>query len=130
MGLFNLFKKEEKIELPPLIPQKQLQIQNNQLPNNLSINNPYQFSEVVTEVGSGNNQNPSNQPFFVRIDKFNEAKKDLIEIERKLRDMENILAKLTITKQKEDEEIESWKSDMKTIRDYLEKINDSIFNKL
>jgi hypothetical protein len=76
-----------------------------------SMNNPSEFNQVAREIGSNGQMNKSD-PFFVRIDKFNDAKKNLIEIEKKMRDMENVLARLGDTKQKEDAEIESWKQDM------------------
>lgn len=71
-----------------------------------------------------------SEPFFVRIDKFNEAKKNLVEISKKIETMESILDKLTETKAKEDAEISSWKQEITKIRSYVSEIDDSIFNKI
>ncbi len=126
MGWFSS-KKEE--ELPATSSLQQLNPNGMQQSVMSSMNNPSEFNQVAREIGSNGQMNKSD-PFFVRIDKFNDAKKNLIEIERKMRDMENVLARFGETKQKEDAEIDSWKQDMKGIRSYLEEINDSVFSRL
>jgi hypothetical protein len=47
-----------------------------------------------------------NETIFVRIDKFNSARRDVEEIGRDLKQIENVLEKITSIKIKEDEEIE------------------------
>ncbi len=128
MGWFNSFKKEE--DFLPQIPSLQ-QVNPSVMQQSVvsSINNSPEVMQVSREVGSNGPINKAD-PFFVRIDKFNEAKKNLVEIEKKMRDMENVLARLGETKQKEDDEIDSWKQDMKEIKAHLEDINDSVFSRL
>lgn len=128
MGFFNSKRKENLLsEVSPLqqVNPQSMQMREGVLPMNVQTSVP----QVSQEIGSKGQMNKS-EPFFVRIDKFNEAKKNLIEIERKMRDMENVLVKLGETKQREDEEIESWKEDMKIIKGYLDEINGSVFSKL
>jgi len=72
----------------------------------------------------------SKEPFFVRIDKFNDAKNNLQSIGKKLKDMGKILEKIEETKIKEDQELEEWKSDINGIREYLSKVDEDIFNKI
>lgn len=70
------------------------------------------------------------EPFFVRIDKFQDARKNLTEIGKKLKEMETILVKISETKQKEDEELDSWKEEMKNIRSFLTTIDQNLFEKV
>jgi len=121
MGWFNIGKQEEATTTNlPSIQQTEV----------LNVNSSPSVAPVKRENAMGVSPGDKKDPFFVRIDKFNEGKKNLFEIEKKLQDMENILAKLGETKQKEDEEISSWKKDMGVIRNYLESINQSVFSKL
>ncbi len=126
MGWFSS-KKEESL---PEIPSLQQVNSGSQAQLSVQVNNPLNVNSVSQDVGSVGQQSSQEQPFFVRIDKFNDAKKNLVEIEKKLRDMESVLAKLGGIKQKEDEEIDSWKQDMKVIKGYLDEINDSVFSRL
>ncbi len=139
MGWFSSKKEEDMIPSLPSLQQMNpasMQPQQSFIPANISSHSnssPQSLGvqpTVSREISVSNGQMNRNEPFFVRIDKFNEARKSLVEIERKLRDMENILVKIGETKQKEDEEIDSWKTDMKTIRNYLEDINESVFSRL
>lgn len=132
MGWFSSKKKEEQDILPalpslqqvnPSLTQQQVAFQ----PSEDSFHSA--ASPISREIGHGGSSE-KNDPFFVRIDKFNEAKRNLAEIEKKLREMENILVKVSETKQKEQQEIDSWKKDMKEIKNYLEEVNNSVFNKL
>lgn len=127
MGWFGSKKKEEEF---PQIPSFQ-QVSPRVVPSSpvVTLNDPSEVSTTTQEIGS-NCQMDKSEPFFVRIDKFNEAKKSLVEIERKMRDMEEVLVKLGETKEKEDEEIDSWKQDLRVIKGYLGDINDSVFSRL
>ena len=128
MGLFNFLKRSENESsqfgnLQQADPSKLLQ------PPLSNFNAPSEVNPISKEMNFAGQINKSD-PFFVRIDRFNEAKRNLVEIERKIKDMEHVLVKIGETKQKEDEEIESWKRDMKEIRNYLEDINEKVFSKL
>jgi hypothetical protein len=139
MGLFSRKKEEESLPAVPSLQQVNPSgVQQSVIPsisgssdlNQCSMGIPSSnFSDISQDITSSCSLN-KNEPFFVRIDRFNDAKKNLFEIEKKLREMENVLVKIGETKQKEDEEIDSWKQDMKIIRSYLEDINQSVFSKL
>ena len=126
MGWFGSNKREQEVSKDVLIKE----IPEIQSPKPIVTQDFPTISSVERENPLGITPGDKKDPFFVRIDKFNEAKKNLTEIELKLRDMENILAKIGDVKQKEDHEIESWKKDMGTIRGHLESINQSVFSKL
>jgi peptidoglycan hydrolase CwlO-like protein len=128
MGWFNSVKKEEELSSP--IPSFQ---QDSSFESVVDSSSTSQISQEIGNVSrevSSSGQVNKSEPFFVRVDKLNDAKANLIEIEKKMGDMENVLARLGETKEKEDAEIDSWKQDMKSIRDYLEDINESIFDRL
>jgi hypothetical protein len=56
-----------------------------------------------------------SDPVFVRIDKFQEAHKNLEEIKRGLKDIENTLKKVKDVKQKEDLEISAWTQEIANV---------------
>ncbi len=128
MGWFNSKKKEEEIPQLPSLQQVNPRVGLKQ-DSAVVMNDFSKVSSTTQEIGSNCQMNKS-EPFFIRVDKFNEAKKNLIEIERKMRDMEEVLVKLGETKEREDEEIDSWKQDLKVIKGYLGDINDSVFSRL
>lgn len=70
------------------------------------------------------------EPLFVRIDKFQEAKDNLANIEQKLSRMESILETLGEEKAKEDDEIANWREELREIRSNLSGIDQNLFNKV
>ena len=70
------------------------------------------------------------EPFFVRMDKFQDTRKNLSEVVIRLKDMERILEKITEAKAKEDAELASWKEETRKIKSYLSTIEQSLFNKI
>jgi len=70
------------------------------------------------------------EPIFIRIDKFEESldmlekiKKEILEIEKMLRDVKRI-------KEEEEKELESWESRIQMTKEQIEKIDRNIFSKL
>lgn len=88
-----------------------------------------EFPEKLQEASAGNSIK-SSEPFFVRIDKFNDARGNLHLINGKLKEMGKILEKIEETKTREDHEIDAWKMDIKEIRENLSQIDEDIFNKI
>jgi|GEM_PF-2917490 len=127
MALFKSKKKEELPSLPEMNSFQQSSTMNNQIQ---SFSTPQDLQNPYGNENLNQSQPQIQQPFFVRIDKFREAKDNLVEIEKKLREMGVILSKLESAKEKEEEEINSWKEDMKEMKEYLESINSSVFNQL
>jgi hypothetical protein len=71
-----------------------------------------------------------NEPIFVRIDKFQDAKKDFEEIKRKMKDIETILRKVKEVKTKEDAEITGWTDELEKVKARLSEIDENFFNKM
>ena len=70
------------------------------------------------------------EPFFVRIDKFNSSKENFLTINSKVKELENILSTLERIKEKEDREFEGWKNQTTSIKELLSQIDKEIFGKL
>ncbi|MEM4181777.1 MAG: hypothetical protein QXX68_01325 [Candidatus Pacearchaeota archaeon] len=126
MGLFSsLFGKKEEIaplQLPPLQsaqPQMQISPVQSDLPEK-------ELSTTIRELEG----TPDKAPFFVRIDKFNDARENLRMIAKRLKEMDRVLEKIQEVKVREDEELAAWKEEMKSIRENLAKIDEDVFNKL
>jgi hypothetical protein len=71
-----------------------------------------------------------NETIFVRIDKFNSAKKDVDEIERDLRQIQEVVEKIMDVKTKEDEEISELNKNIEEIKLRLGRIDNEIFNRI
>lgn len=71
-----------------------------------------------------------NEPIFVRIDKFHDAKKDFEEIKKKMKDIDMILRKVKEVKTKEDAEISGWTDELEKVKARLSEIDENFFNKM
>lgn len=118
-----IFGKKEEVNLPPIEHEMSIE----------SVDNTFENTGVTRELQASSPNfavAKKSEPFFVRIDKFQDTKKNLTEIGRRLKDIETILGKINEAKAREDEEISSWKEEMKNIRSFLSTIDQSLFNKV
>lgn len=69
-------------------------------------------------------------PVFVRIDRFQNALKNLSEIKKNLQDIEAYLAEVKETRVKEDQELAEWERQIQNIKSKLELVDRTIFSKL
>ncbi len=76
------------------------------------------------------NKQTDEEPFFVRIDKFNLAKDNFSSINKKVGELDNIINTLEKIKQKEDNELNEWKEQTSSIKELLSQIDKEIFGKL
>jgi len=67
------------------------------------------------------------KPLFVKIDKYREVISTMNQIKSKLKDADEILAELNKIKRQEDSEIETWHSDIETIKSKLMAIDKALF---
>ncbi len=84
---------------------------------------PEEFHEAAKKVKEA-------EPVFVRIDKFQESlnifekiKKEISEIESKLKDIKKI-------KEQEEAELEHWQGEISTIKEQIDKIDQDVFSKV
>jgi hypothetical protein len=75
-------------------------------------------------------KNSSQDQIFVRIDKFDSAKKDLEEIQRELKQIDSFLGKIKELKQKEDEKIGEFGSNLEEIKTKISRIDSEVFNRI
>ena len=69
------------------------------------------------------------EPIFIKIDKFNSAQSDFIEIKKKINEFENTLRKVKELKTREDSEIQEWIEDFEKIKSHLSEIDNNIFSR-
>jgi len=118
-----IFGKKEEVKLPPIEHEVSIESVDNTI-ENIGVTRELQASSPNFAVAK------KSEPFFVRIDKFQDTKKNLAEIGKRLKEMETVLGKINETKIREDEEIASWKEEMKNIRSFLSTIDQNLFNKV
>jgi len=86
-------------------------------------------TEVTKEL-SVNSKPRGDQPFFVRIDKFNETIENFRKVNEQVHQIEKIIESLESTKDEEEKELEEWKKDVSDMKTNLNKIDNEIFNKI
>jgi hypothetical protein len=72
----------------------------------------------------------ASESIFVRIDKFNSAKRDVEEIERDLKQITQVIDKITDIKLKEDEEITEINKTLEEIKNRINRIELDVFNRI
>jgi hypothetical protein len=72
----------------------------------------------------------ASESIFVRIDKFNSAKRDVEEIERDLKQITQVIEKITDVKLKEDEEITEINKTLEEIKNRINRIELDVFNRI
>lgn len=111
------------------------EVQVEELPQNFHFPEPQQEEKKTMELAPTPQmpQQPmvkSNEPIFVRIDKFQEAKKDFEEIKRKLKEIDSVLKRVKDIKAKEDAEIGGWSDELEKVKSRISDIDESFFNRI
>ncbi len=70
------------------------------------------------------------EPIFVRIDRFEEGSKEFEQIKLKVSEIEKMLGDIKRVKEKEDRDLESWKEEIRNIKEKIESVDKNIFSKL
>ena len=70
------------------------------------------------------------EPVFVKIEKFQDAVKKFEEIKKKFVEIEDSLSKMRDLKEREEEELKAWESETGMIREKIDNIDNSLFNKI
>lgn len=70
------------------------------------------------------------EPVFVKLDKFQDAIKKFSDIKIKVNEIEDALNKIREIKDKEEQELKSWEQEVQMIKDKVEVIDSSLFNKI
>jgi len=90
---------------------------------------PEEVSESNSEGNFSTNQ-PKDEPIFVKIDKFHEALDNFNKIKEKVLEIENELKNINEIKQKEEEELKEWESEIQSIKARMNTIDNSLFSKI
>lgn len=70
------------------------------------------------------------EPVFIRIDKFQLAKKNIEQMKTKIKEMEGIIGKINQVKLKEEEEIKSWLEEVEKLKARLSEIDSDVFSQV
>jgi hypothetical protein len=70
------------------------------------------------------------EPVFIRIDKFEESMKVFQDIKSQISEIENLIKTTKEIKAKEEEELASWETEIQTIKNQIEKVDQDIFSRI
>jgi hypothetical protein len=141
MGLFGKKKNEDKPELPPLqFPDLPSEVPSFESGKSMQ---PVEAQEIKSAVSPQFSANPfaaqpspspmqspgmgSEQPLFVKIEKYRDVVKTLKQLRNHLNQADDILAKLNRLKAQEDRELSAWSSDLEKIRNRLLDVDQKLF---
>ncbi len=67
---------------------------------------------------------------FVKIDKFQSARKSLSSASEKVNEVESLLKKIRETRMREDQELTAWEKDLESVKTKIEEVSKNIFEKI
>ena len=70
------------------------------------------------------------EPLFVRLDKFKESHEILDDVKKQMHDINHLLSDTNHIKEKEDEQLKKWETELQNIKNKVEKIDQDLFSKL
>jgi len=70
------------------------------------------------------------EPIFIRIDKFQEGVRILDETKRKISEIEHVLGEIKRTREREEEELTSWESNIKSMKNHIGKVERDVFSNI
>jgi hypothetical protein len=70
------------------------------------------------------------EPVFIRIDKFEESMKIFQDIKSQISEIEELIKSTKEIKNKEEEELSSWETEIQTIKNQIEKVDQDIFSRI
>ncbi len=108
---------EQTMQLPSLKPMKPIAKEIKSKPR--KIEEEHQF-EYVKKA----------EPVFIRIDKFEESLEIFTKTKKQIMEMEKMLKDIKTIKDEEEKELESWENEIQSIKEQIEKIDDEIFSKI
>ena len=106
---FDSIEEPQKIQ----IPQIKMSIKPQKTPLKIS-------REIVREA----------EPLFVRLDKFKESHEILDNVKKQMHEITHLLNETNSIKEKEDEQLRMWGTELQEIKNKIEKINSDLFSKI
>lgn len=72
----------------------------------------------------------SDEPVFIRIDKFEESLKIFDKVKDKMTEIEHLLRETKELKEKENEELSDWEEEVQKLKMHIEKVDKDVFSKI
>jgi len=73
---------------------------------------------------------PPEDIVFVKIDKFQSARKALLSSQTRIKDIESLLKKIREVRLREDQELAAWEKDLTETKSYIEEVSKNLFDKM
>ena len=95
-----------------------------------SISTKSKSREIPSNFAMRNYMTKKAEPVFIRIDKFEESMKIFQDIKSQIAEIENLIKTTKEIKSKEEEELASWETEIQTIKNQIEKVDQDIFSRI
>ena len=120
---FSQIAIKEAIESPE--PRKEQFVK--EIETEPSISSP---KTTPTEQYSFGQTNSSGSNVFVKIDKFNSARKAIASAQEKMSDIDKMLKKIRETRMREEQELTAWEKEVENAKTRIEEASKNLFDKL
>jgi hypothetical protein len=95
-----------------------------------SISTQPKSKEVSQNFVMRNYMTKKAEPVFIRIDKFEDSMKIFQDKKSQISEIEELIKNTKDIKAKEEEELSSWETEIQTIKNKIEKVDQDIFSKI
>jgi hypothetical protein len=95
-----------------------------------SVTKKPKLKEIPQNFAVRNYMTKKAEPVFIRIDKFEESMKVFQDIRLQISEIEELIKSTKEIKSKEEEELASWETEIQTIKNQIEKVDQDIFSRI
>ncbi|MCK4650287.1 hypothetical protein KAT36_03575 [Candidatus Pacearchaeota archaeon] len=125
-GLHVRETTEEESKIPPMPSLKQTVPESPTLPPIPTLPKKVEPAPIISTP----QPSTSNEPIFVRIDKFQSSQKNFIQIKEKIEKIETVVKKIKEVRLKEEVELKGWAEDINKIKSRLAEVDADIFSQI
>lgn len=109
---------------------KTVEVDSDSAPMSKKLSLPPERKEVKIPDKNFISLDNKSKEVFVKIDKFQSARKSLSLAREKVEEIESMLKKIRDVRMREDQELSAWERDIESVKSRIEEISKNIFEKL
>jgi len=121
-------EEAETLDMPPQAQKIRTMEMEEWTPDQSSVLEEPPEISVAPRNAARKEEKRTSGEMFVKIEKFNSARRSLDSIKQKLNDIDVLLKKVRDTKMREEQELSGWEKELTAIKARIQDVNDNIFD--
>lgn len=118
------WEPEEETETPRMVPPPKYDVERER------ITTPVMAVQRGMPIQGGYSREIGVPDVFVKIDKFQAARKTFYDMKKKLEDIDELIKRIKEIKLREEQELESWEKDLMQVKSRIQEVTENIFEKV